>query len=294
MNIKDIIKESFVFPESNLGPIAIYTVLTIVIGFFSIGGILYASNGEMIKGIIGIITFIIGFGIFIIQWGYGIKLIKSGIDSSDVAPEFEWIEDLKMGIKDLIVKLVYYVIPLLITTLTALITNIPGRIIVIINAIIDSFLIYIGAMIGEMFDELIYFLIGANTTNTGNLPPMIYVPDALIADLLIAILITIIVGIISFIIFTLAQFIAEARLAKTGYIGDALNIIEVFKDIEKIGIGKVIGTFFTVILIFLIVNIILIWIVGYVPMLGILIIIIDAYLIFFAYRATGLLYSEID
>lgn len=123
---------------------------------------------------------------------------------------------------------------------------------------------------------------------------MIYVPDALIADLLIAILITLIVGIISFIIFTLAQFIAEARLAKTGYIGDALNIIEVFKDIEKIGIGKVIGTFFTVILIFLIVNIILIWIVGYVPMLGILIIIIDAYLIFFAYRATGLLYSEID
>lgn len=43
---------------------------------------------------------------------------------------------------------------------------------------------------------------------------MIYVPDALIADLLIAILITLIVGIISFIIFTLAQFIAEARLAK--------------------------------------------------------------------------------
>ena len=68
----------------------------------------------------------------------------------------------------------------------------------------------------------------------------------------------------------------------------------VFKYIEKIGIWKVIGTFFTVILIFLIVNIILIWIVGYVPMLGILIIIIDAYLIFFAYMATGLLYSEID
>lgn len=30
MNIKDIIKESFVFPKSNLGPVAIYTVLTIV------------------------------------------------------------------------------------------------------------------------------------------------------------------------------------------------------------------------------------------------------------------------
>ena len=124
----------------------------------------------------------------------------------------------------------------------------------------------------------------------------VFVSDAMthaIVNLAVSLAITATVAIILFIIFSFLQTIAGARLANTGSLTEALNIFESAKDIRRIGIGKVIVLILLVIIIIAVIEAILSAIYSYVPILSILSIIITPYLIFFAQRAVGLLYSDI-
>ena len=112
-------------------------------------------------------------------------------------------------------------------------------------------------------------------------------------NLMISLSITITVGIIVFVIFAFLQTMAEARLANTDSLTEALNVFEAAKDIARIGVSKVIVVLLMVIIIVAIINAILSAIYSYVPILSILSIIISPYLAFFSQRAVGLLYSDI-
>ena len=83
---------------------------------------------------------------------------------------------------------------------------------------------------------------------------------------------------------------ANARLAKTDSLGEALNIPEAFRDISKIGYANVIGVVLIMVIIFIVINGIL----TAVPFLAILNIIVSPYLMFAMARANGLLYSEVE
>ena len=85
----------------------------------------------------------------------------------------------------------------------------------------------------------------------------------------------------------------QARLANTGSLAEALNIIEAAKDLTRIGLGKVIAVVLLVIIIVAIINAILGYIFGRIPLLSIISIVIAPYLTFFTLRAYGLLYSDI-
>ena len=107
---------------------------------------------------------------------------------------------------------------------------------------------------------------------------------------------SVIVGAILLIIFGLALIMGECRLANTGSLGEALNIPEAIKDLQAIGIFKVL----IVIIIVAIIALILSWIAGLFNGMGsigsfisaILTAIVGAYTFFFGHRATGLLYSD--
>ncbi len=86
---------------------------------------------------------------------------------------------------------------------------------------------------------------------------------------------------------------AEARLANTGSLSEALNVFEAAKDIRRIGIGKVIILVLLVIIIVAVIEMIFSALFSIIPILSILSIIIAPYLAFFAQRAVGLLYSDI-
>ena len=110
---------------------------------------------------------------------------------------------------------------------------------------------------------------------------------------MISLAITVTVALIVFVIFSILQTLAEARLANTGSLREALEIWGAVKDLTRIGIGKVILVLILILVITAIIEIVFTMIVLQYLVLAILYIIIAPYLALFAKRALGLLYSDI-
>lgn len=276
MEIMDIIKESFLFPSNNLEKLAIYIVLTFVMGLIAAGGIIslyLASESSSIYLILTAILIIVSLIIGLIITGYQVFIAKSGIEMDDAAPEFDWKNDLVTGLKMLIVNIVYMIIPTIIVAIVALIVNVPGNVL---------------KMSQEMAANSANVTAVANSTSA-----VASVSDATMAAFGTSIAITGLVAVVLFIIFAFFLTIAEARLANTGSLVDALNIPETIRDIPRIGVGKVIAVFLLVFVIIAVIQAIISTLSGIIPPLAIISIITTPYLAFFSHRATGLLYSDI-
>ena len=146
-----------------------------------------------------------------------------------------------------------------------------------------------------MASDMFYKMAMASMTAPANTTVVItdVVPQSQIIALGNAMIITGVVAFVLFVIFAVIQTMAQSRLAKTDSLGDALNIPEAFKDIGKIGYGKVIAIIILIFIIVFVINAIITGLNSYINGFGILSIIATPYLVFFAARATGLLYSDI-
>ena len=276
MEIMDIIKESFIFPTNNLEKLAIYVVLLFIMGLVAVGGVFsiyLATENSMIYLILTAILFIISIVIGLIITGYQVGIVKSGIELDDNAPEFDWKNDIITGIKMVIVNIVYMIIPTIIVGIVALITNVPGNVL---------------QMAQEMSANSANVTAVANSTSA-----MASVSDATMAAFGTSVAITGMVAFILFIIFAIILTIAEARLANTGSLGEALNIPEAVRDISRIGVGKVIAVFLLLFIIITVIQAILNTLYGLIPPIAILSIIVTPFLTFVSNRTAGLLYSDI-
>lgn len=277
MEIMEIIQDAFIFPSQNLEKLAIYIVLTVVVGLLIGGGLalslLSAMNASYLA-IIGVILLIIGIILALIISGYQLAILKTGIDLDDEAPAFDWKNDLINGIKLLIVGIVYFIIPAIIVLIVGLVTNVPGNFMKIINE----------ASVAP-----------ANATAMANSTGVAVntVSQSTLAAFGTSLTITAIVAFVLLIIFAFIETMGQARLANTGSLGHALNIPEAAKDLTRIGIGKVVAVVILVIIIVAVVNAILGYLTGQVSQLSILSLIVTPYLAFFTQRASGLLYSDI-
>lgn len=276
MEIIDIIKEAFIFPSQNLEKLAIYIALIFVMGILAVGGVftgVFAVVNNSLYFILTAILVIVAILVSFIISGYQIGIVKSGIDQVDDAPSFDWLNDLVTGIKVLVVSIVYFIIPTIIVAIMALVTNIPGQ------------LIEIGKQVSVS---------PANATAVASgAMPIATISDAAAASLGTSIAITAIIGFVLFIIFAFLHTMAEARLANTGSLSDAVNVVEAFKDITRIGVGKVIAVILLSIIVVAVIQGILGYIYGQIPQLSIISIIVTPYFAFFTNRVTGLLYSDI-
>lgn len=276
MEIMDIIKESFIFPTNNLEKLAIYVVLMFVLGLLAVGfafSIYLAVESSSIYWILTAILFIITLVLSLIVTGYQVGIVKSGIDMVDNAPEFDWKNDIVTGIKMIIANIVYMIIPTIIIAIVALIANVPGNVL---------------QMAQEMSANSANATAVANSTSA-----LASVSDTTMAAFGTSITITALVAFVLFIIFAILLTIAEARLANTGSLGEALNIPETVRDISRIGVGKVIAVFLLLFIIIAVIQAILNTLYGLIPPLAILSIIVTPFLAFVSNRATGLLYSDI-
>ena len=237
MEIGEIISDAIRYPLNHTKSLLIYIVIMFVIALIAIftGVGLVAgqeTNQVFASGIIGLIGMILIVLIALLVDGYGLDIVKLGIDRNDAAPEIDIARQVIAGIKYLIVTIVYFIIPIIVMMLLSAINDTLG----------------------------------------------------------------VIVGLILFIVFGLALIMGECRLANTGSLGEALNIPEAIKDLQAIGIFKVL----IVIIIVCIIALILSWIAGLFSGMGsigafisaILTAIVGAYTFFFGHRATGLLYSD--
>lgn len=276
MEIMDIIKESFVFPSQNLEKLAIYIVLTFIMGLFAAGGVVsgvFAAMDNSVYFVFTAIFIIISIVIALIMSGYHINIIKSGIDQVEEAPSFDWLNDLVTGIKTLIVSIVYFIIPMILIAIVALITNIPGQ-------------------IANIAQKAALNPANATAVASGS-APVVTISDAAAASLFTSFAITGIIALVLIIIFAFLATMGNARLANSGSLSQAINVVESFKDITRIGVGKVIAVILLSIIVVAVIQAILGYAYGQIPQLSIISVIVTPYLVFFTNRVTGLLYSDI-
>ena len=275
MEIIDIIKDSFMFPANNLTALAIYIAITFVIGILAgIGaavGALAANSGAFV--IVAAIMFILALVVSFVLAGYEVDIVKTGIDLEDVAPSIDFKNDLVRGIKAIIVAIVYFIIPAIITLIVAFLTNVPGNVVNVMG--------YVNQTVANSNGTVV-----ANTV-------LEMVPKDVMGNLVGSLSITLLIALVLFIIFSFFHYMANARLANTDSLGEALNIPEAFKDLSRIGYGKVIATVILMVVIVSAITGILSFVYGKIPMLSILNIIVTPFLMFALNRANGLLYSDI-
>ena len=274
MDVIDIIKDSFIFPSKDMKTLLIYVLLSLIAGAFSFIGILVYILGFvqpecfMWGGMAIVVSMLIGW----VMYGYSVSVIKSGIDLSDEVPKFEWWENFIIGFDNFIVTIVYFLIPAFITLIVGYMTNIYGNLFIVGREIyLQTHYAYMGSSSAVAFNTI----------------------SQALANLVVSLAITLTAALVIFVIFSFLQTMAEARLANTGSLSEALNVFEAAKDIGRIGIGKVIILIILVIVVTGVVEMVFSALFNIVPILSILSIIVTPYLLFFAQRAVGLLYSDI-
>ena len=272
MDITEIIKRAFIFPSKNLEILSIYAILSVLAGAFAVQGVI-----TFIFGIVDIVNFVIGATyiaisiiIGIITRRISVQCVKSGIELQEKIPDFKWWGNWGLGLKKIVITIFYFIVPALIVEFIALITNVFGN---IIN-------------IGQAITLNIYPVLMGNAT----------VADAITQasiPLFLSLAFTLAAGLLIFLVFTFFQVIAEARLAHTGSLKDALNFFSAAKDIKMIGIGKVIVLSLAVLVIVSVIELFLTFVFDHLLVLSILNIIITPYFALFGQSALGFLYSDI-
>jgi hypothetical protein len=273
MDIREIVRDAFIFPSKNLETLSIYAILTVLSGAFILEGIVTSILGiiDIVNLIIGIICFIIAIIIGLLTRRISIQCVKSGIDLEEKMPDFIWWKSFGTGFKKIIITIFYFIVPALIVVFIGFITNIYGCIINLAQ---------------EMALQTPNIVAGSSAAAESAIYNAAF-------PLLISLAVTISAALIIFLIFTFFQAMAEARLAHNGSLKEAINIIGAAKDLTRIGIGKVILLSILIFVIVVIIEIVLTVIFDHLLVFSILTIVTTPYLALFGQRALGLLYSDI-
>ncbi|MBQ2831624.1 DUF4013 domain-containing protein [Methanobrevibacter sp.] len=127
MGVGDIIGDALAYPFSNIKALVLYAVLSIIAGL--IGGATLVSTAVSVssKGlagftfsalaIIGLIVLILV--LFLIE-GYGLDIVKFGIERRSDSPGIDLGRQIGNAIKLIIVSIVYYIIPAIIILILGL------------------------------------------------------------------------------------------------------------------------------------------------------------------------------
>lgn len=237
MSLKEIFSDSIRYPFSDVSKFVIIGILALIA---AMSGILtnYKVDGA-VMAVAGVISFIAALAVN----GYGVSVIKSGIDKSSDVPGLDFVNNIVNGVKVVIINFIYFIIPLVIVLILAGLST-----------------------MGLLVDEKVFLGLGVTV---------------------------IIVAVILYILFAIMAYVAVARFASTGEFSDALALRDVFGDVKRIGILKIIG-FVILLFVLMIVVLAVMGIIGLIPYVGMVIssFVGAAFLVFLSNRALGLLYAD--
>ena len=211
MNLREIIMDAIKFPISDTRKFLIFCALIIIM---SLSTVLpsYGVKDSTLSLILTLVTLIVA----IIVLGYCVEVIKSGADGDDTLPDFDYVKQFVNGIKALILDIIYFIIPAIITIIVASATG-----------------------LFTSFTKIVYISIDAMSKNANNLTTiMAAVPKTTMNTFTNALTITLIVAIILFIIFSLMSFTGLVTLIVIYIIAFVLSLI-----IGLIGLIPYIGVF---------------------------------------------------
>ena len=266
MNLREIIMDAIKYPISDTRKFAIFCVLTIIMSLSTILPSYGVKNGTL-DIILTLVTLIVSFVVL----GYTVDVIKSGAEGEATLPDFDYVKQFVIGIKAMILDIIYFIIPAVIVLIVASATGLFSS-----------------------FTEIVYASIKAVSNNATNFTMiMAKVPPSAMNTFTNALTISLIVGIILFIIFSLMSFTAMVRLAKSGSGIEGLRFREILKDMSKIGFVKIIVTLIVIYIISFAFTLV-ISLIGLIPYIGVFIgmFIGFPFILLFLHRAIGLLYAD--
>lgn len=126
MIIMEIMKDALEYPLRNIKALVLYLILGIILGV-----IIALTSGAIVAGVsnnnvfavvgFGLIGIIISLFIAFVIAGYGLDVIKYGIERNDGAPGIDVVRQALNGVKLLVVDLVYFLVPLIVAGILAII-----------------------------------------------------------------------------------------------------------------------------------------------------------------------------
>lgn len=148
MEIGEIIMDALQYPLNNVKALVIYVALGILgaIVLAVTGAAGFAAIGAKHAGF-GILTFVGLIVMLIIElliMGYGLDVIKIGINRENASPGIDIARQVINGIKMIIVAFVYLIIPVIIIAILNQINTTLGAIVGLILLIIFSFALFMG------------------------------------------------------------------------------------------------------------------------------------------------------
>ena len=266
MNLREIIMDAIKYPISDTRKFLIFCVLIILMSLSTILPSYGLKNGTLTT-ILSLVTLIVSF----IVLGYSVDVIKGGTEGDNTLPDFDYVKQFVIGIKAFILDIIYFIIP---------------AIIVIIIASASGLF--------SSFTEIIYASINAAGNGASDFTMiMAAIPKSTMSTFTNALTVTLIVGIILFIIFSLMSFTGLVRFAKSGSGIEGLRFRQIIKDMSNIGFIKIIITLIVIYIIALALSV-LIGLIGLIPYIGVFISIFVGvpFILLFLYRAIGLLYAD--
>ena len=266
MNLREIIMDAIKYPISDTRKFLIFCVLIILM---SLSTILpsYGLKNDTLSIILSLVTLIVSFVVI----GYSVEVIKGGTEGDDTLPDFDYVKQFVIGIKALILDIIYFIIPAVIVIIVAYASGLFSSFTKIIYASIDA--------------------IGNGASNFTAI--MAAIPKSTMGAFTNALTITLIVGIILFVIFSLMSFTGLVRFAKSGSGTEGLRFREILRDMSNVGFIKIIVTLIVIYIIAFALAIV-IGLIGLIPYIGVFIgmFIGVPFTILFLYRAIGLLYAD--
>lgn len=121
MNVVEIISDSIRYPFSDITKFLIVAVIALLAGLSSLSEPLGINNFFLVM-IFAIISIIFS----LILSGYGLDIIRNGIVGSDEIPAVDFMKNLIEGIKVLIISLVYFLIPIIISLIVFMFFGVIG------------------------------------------------------------------------------------------------------------------------------------------------------------------------
>ena len=227
----------------------------------------YGVKNDTLSIILSLVTLIVLFVVL----GYSVEVIKSGTDGENTLPDFDYVKQFVIGIKALILDIIYFIIP---TVIVIIVASASG--------------------LFSSFTKIVYVSIDAMANDANNLTTiMAAIPQSTINTFTNALTVTLIVAIILFIIFSLMSFTGLVRFAKFGSGTEGLRFREILKDMSKVGLIKIIVTLIVIYIIALALAVV-IGLIGLIPYIGVFIGIFIGvpFVLLFLYRAIGLLYAD--
>ena len=181
MNLREIIVDSIKYPISDYRKFLIFCALIILMSL----SIVLPSYGVK-NGTLAIILSLVTLIVLFVVAGYLVGIIKSGIESEDTLPDFDYAKNFVIGVKAIILDIIYFIIPLILAIIVASATG-----------------------LFTSFTEIVRIGIDSVANETTNMTTIIAaVPKSTMNTFTNSLSITLIVAIISFIIFSLLAFTA--------------------------------------------------------------------------------------